>query len=367
VVRDVARVVWQVTARSLGSRPRIDASDRRGDRTDELRYVQTLAVCHPDGTRADSNISRCRPGRQGLDLVGLRVDAEERAGVGVDDPDSAFTCRDGTGVRPADATVDRAGPASTATTWRRSKVGGGGVPESSATSRSTWLRRPRVRRTKRAEACVAVRRLGDWRLERRELARSAAASSWKRRLVGQDLELEGPELADLRIRRKLVFDELTRRIGKKDLPTVTDSTDACRTMHPEAHVLLARGPWLAGVQAHPHMNLDAFGPRMCCERALSLDRTRDRISGPPESGEERVTLRVDFPSATRLEALAQDALMLREDRVVARAELARSRVEPSISVKRKVMVPVGSSAILHPFRSCADPTLAQVEIHGPRA
>ena len=100
-------------------------------------------------------------------------------------------------------------------------------------------------------------------LERRELAPKPLDLELEETLRPIEiLELEGAELAHLRVQRKLVFDELTRRIGEEHLPAVTDGTDTRGPMNTEAHVALARRTRLAGVQSHPHPELDPVGPRM---------------------------------------------------------------------------------------------------------
>jgi hypothetical protein len=76
------------------------------------------------------------------------------------------------------------------------------------------------------------------------------------------------------------------------------------------------------------------------ERTLGRHSRRDRVAGARERDEERVALRVDFLSAVPLERLAQKALVLGEESAYRSLSRAASRVEPSMSVKRKVTVPL---------------------------
>ena len=46
---------------------------------------------------------------------------------------------------------------------------------------------------------------------------------------------------------------------------------------PDADVALLADPRLAGVQAHPHLDLDSFGPRVRCEVALRRHRGPDGV------------------------------------------------------------------------------------------
>ena len=80
------------------------------------------------------------------------------------------------------------------------------------------------------------------------------------------------------------------------------------------------------------------------ELLLRLARGLERSGRGRERDEEGVALRVDLDAAVPVECLAQHAAVLGETpRVVLGAESCRSRVDPSMSVNRKVTVPRGSS------------------------
>ncbi len=142
------------------------------------------------------------------------------------------------------------------------------------------------------------------------------------------LEREGPELANERVGWKLVLHQLPRRVGEQDLAAMAHRADARRTVHAEAHVPLSGRTRLTRVQPHPDTDIDAIRPGVACERALRLGRAGDGVACPPEREEERVTLRVDLSPAVRLEALPQDALVIREDDVVLLAELLEEPRRP---------------------------------------
>ena len=82
----------------------------------------------------------------------------------------------------------------------------------------------------------------------------------------------------------------------------------------------------------------------CRKRLLRGGGGGDRVRGSGERDEEGVALRVDLDAAVAVDRLADDAVVLGQRRRRSRRPArASSRVEPSMSVKRKVTVPVGSS------------------------
>ena len=54
-------------------------------------------------------------------------------------------------------------------------------------------------------------------------------------------------------------------------------------VHAEADVAILADPRLPGVQAHPHLDLDRFGPRVGGEVALRVGSRRDRVLPPLEA------------------------------------------------------------------------------------
>ena len=115
-------------------------------------------------------------------------------------------------------------------------------------------------------------------------------------------------------------DERRRRRRDEHLPAVTGGRDPRRAVDVRAHVALLRQQRRAGVQAHPHRQLELL---------LRLARGLERARRGREGDEERVALRVDLDAAVPLERLAQDAPVLGERaRVVLRAELVQKPRRP---------------------------------------
>ena len=85
-------------------------------------------------------------------------------------------------------------------------------------------------------------------------------------------------------------------------------------------------------------------PRLGGEPALRGDRGSDRLRGAAEDDEERVALRPDLDAVLLGPGRPRDlAMPLEQRRPRRRRSSCARRVEPSMSVKRKVTVPVGSS------------------------
>ena len=80
-----------------------------------------------------------------------------------------------------------------------------------------------------------------------------------------------------------------------------------RTHDVEPQVALTAQSRLAGVQAHPDVDLDAVGPVVPGVRALRLDGRGDCVASARKREEERVALRVDLDAAALGEALAHSA------------------------------------------------------------
>lgn len=158
--------------------------------------------------------------------------------------------------------------------------------------------------------------------ERREFVGKSFSVELKQLLGPVEVfELVSTEVAEMSVGRKLVLDELARRIRDENLSAVSHRPDAGRPMDAEADIALAGGPRLSRVQAHSHAHPQVLGPGVAFERALRIDRARDGIAGTGEGDEERVSLHVDLPAAMCLEAVAEDALMVGEDLVVASPQL----------------------------------------------
>ena len=83
---------------------------------------------------------------------------------------------------------------------------------------------------------------------------------------------------------------------------------------------------------------------MAGEAPLGGERGPHGPGRAAKGGEEGVTLSVDLYAAALLDRVAQDRSMIVPDGRIPVASSCSSRVEPSMSVNRKVTVPVGSSA-----------------------
>jgi hypothetical protein len=135
------------------------------------------------------------------------------------------------------------------------------------------------------------------------------------------LQLEGPQIAYPSIRRKLVLDQLPRRVGEQHLAAVTRRADPRCPVHTKAHVPLTGRTWFSRMHSHSHPNLDTLRPTMPGKSALSLGRARNRITSAAIRDEERVALRVDLPPFVGGEALAENPLVICENRLVTLTKL----------------------------------------------
>src|SRR5262249_10276689 len=79
-----------------------------------------------------------------------------------------------------------------------------------------------------------------------------------------------------------VAEELTGRLRNDDLSTVAGRADASGAMDSNADVPLAGRHGFAGMDSHPHPQVDFAGPPVSCERPLALKRRGDRVLGPSE-------------------------------------------------------------------------------------
>ena len=108
----------------------------------------------------------------------------------------------------------------------------------------------------------------------------------------------------------------------------------------DADVALVGHERLAGVEPHPHADRPVRRAPPC-PRAAAASASAARGEGD----EERVALRVDLDAAVPLRTPRAARAGARRALRVPLAGSWSSRVEPSMSVKRKVTVPVGSSRI----------------------
>ena len=95
----------------------------------------------------------------------------------------------------------------------------------------------------------------------------------------------------------LVLEQCLRRLRDEHLPAVAGRADPSGAINRQARVAAAAGDRLARVQAHPHLDLDALGPRMREQSQLTLDGGQERIARAREGDEERVALGVHLVAA----------------------------------------------------------------------
>ena len=136
------------------------------------------------------------------------------------------------------------------------------------------------------------------------------------------LDLEDPDSADVlqaapaeRTEDEPVAfsDELLAGVGQEDLPAVARRRDARGAMNRVAGVAVEGECGRAGVHADPDADAYPGRPGLPRQRALSFDGREDRVPRRIEGDEERVSLRIDLPSAMGRERFSEEALMLDED------------------------------------------------------
>ena len=133
------------------------------------------------------------------------------------------------------------------------------------------------------------------------------------------------------------------RLRDEHLTAVTGCCDPRGPMNVQADVALLGHHRLAGVHSHPNPQ------RQLRQRVLCGRGRGDGVRGAREGEEERVPLCVDLDAGAFPERLAEHSPVLGQHvRRRRRPSSVSSRVDPSMSVKRNVTVPVGSSRIAAP-------------------
>ena len=92
-------------------------------------------------------------------------------------------------------------------------------------------------------------------------------------------------------------DQPAHGVGHHDLAAVRRGGDAGGPVHVDPDEPGGRGRRLAGMDAHPDVDLDARGPGLVGERALCFDGSADRLDRAVEDNEERIA---DFEKAMSL-------------------------------------------------------------------
>ena len=112
------------------------------------------------------------------------------------------------------------------------------------------------------------------------------------------------------------------RLRGEHLPAMAGGHDPRRPMDADAVIATLVGKnRLCGMHPHPNPELPVIGPRVGGKRALPLGRGRGRVASTREDIEEGVALGVYLFAAMRGERLAQQTLMLLQDRPVAAPKL----------------------------------------------
>ena len=173
-------------------------------------------------------------------------------------------------------------------------------------------------------------------LQHREVLPAPSPSVELVEVLGADvLQLLLAEVADRHALGEIAADERARRLREQHLPAVARRADPRRADDVHADVALVADRRLAGVQAHPHLDLGAARPLVRRERALAGDRGRDRVARTPERVEERVALRVDLAPAGRAERLAQDPPVVGDDRRRIRSPSSLEQLGRALDVREE--------------------------------
>ena len=172
------------------------------------------------------------------------------------------------------------------------------------------------------------------RLQRREVVRAELEDALGRAQVLQPVQAEVAHLG---------AGEVGGRLRQEHLAAVPGGRDPRRPMHVEPDVALVGPERFPRVQAHPHAH------RAVRKRALRVGGGRDRVGRARKRDEERVALRVDLDPVVPPPGLPQRTAVLGEHVGVPSPSSWSSRVDPSMSVKRNVTVPVGSSGCIWRF------------------
>src|SRR5207237_3656627 len=108
------------------------------------------------------------------------------------------------------------------------------------------------------------------------------------------LEAVPPYIAQAHALRQLACDQVTRRLRKQHLASMSSAHDPSCIMHIQAHVALSRTLGLTRVQPHAHMYCNTSRPGMRSQSTLGCYRCRDRIGGTRKGHEEGISLRINF-------------------------------------------------------------------------
>ena len=136
------------------------------------------------------------------------------------------------------------------------------------------------------------------------------------------LEAEGTQIPQRDVGRQVRREQPACRIGHEDLAAVGHRRDARRLVDVDADHAATAGRrsdalGFAGVEPHPDPDVDAIGPGLAVERALTGDGGGQGGGRPPERDEERIALGALLDPAVRLPRRAQEHPVALEDLAVA--------------------------------------------------
>src|SRR6266699_4995767 len=106
--------------------------------------------------------------------------------------------------------------------------------------------------------------------------------------------------------------QITRRLGKQPLATVSSTHNASGVMHVQAHIALRNKNWFTRMQPHAYPHHHAFWPGKGEEGTLSGHRRQDRIGGACKGHKKSVTLRVHLTTVPLVENATQKLSALRQ-------------------------------------------------------
>jgi uncharacterized protein YyaL (SSP411 family) len=157
-----------------------------------------------------------------------------------------------------------------------------------------------------AENLGTARRTAALGLEWRDLIVLSFQGELEDPLLVDVLQLLPAEIPKLDPVRKLRSEQHACRLRHEDVPAAPRGTDPRRAHDIQADVPFLAHRRLAGVQAHPHLELNALRPGMFAECALCAHRAGDSVTRAREREEERIALGVDLAPSRVSEQLAED-------------------------------------------------------------
>ena len=131
----------------------------------------------------------------------------------------------------------------------------------------------------------------------------------------------------------------------QDLAAVGGGADPGRAMDGQARIGALDGGRVTGVDAHPYPDGRARRPLMAAQCPLYRQRAQDGLLRAGERDEERVALRIDLVARVADDGRADQTPVIGQNLHVPSRSAFTSRVEPSMSLNRKVTAPLGSSVM----------------------